>query len=162
MRTFRGEKLVRDNIPEKMKSEWIELDMCILWDDEYIAALIKKTTEEEYQELLAAHKNNSMREVMHEAADIYTLLATLEKYVDTDIWLIWEVKEHLMSILDVYHIDEVLLWNAIKKKHETVWVFDKRYYIHTLTAYTKNSWVDYWLTHPDKYPLIVWDAEVSP
>ena len=155
MRTFRWDKLVRDKIPQKIANEGIDVNMSILWDADYIDALIKKVTTEEYQELLFAHQMSDNSEVLHEAADIVTLLTALEKFeINTDTWIIWEIKENLFDILNMYHIDEVLLWEKIKKKNDKAWSFDKRYYIHTLTAYTSNDWVHYRLANPEKYPLI--------
>lgn len=127
---FKMEKLVRDRIPEIVKSDGIEVFQRILDDDEYIKCLKDKLLEES-REVLAATNHEDVKE---ELADVLEVLIALgaEFNISLD-----EIEE------------------ARAKKRMDKGGFLRRIYNSHVEIDAANPKINYFLSQPDKYPEIL-------
>lgn len=128
MRTFRFEKLVRDNIVEQIKQAGNKPTWKTLSHNEYLLELKKKLGEEAVEVMTAPEE-----EVLKELADVQELIDTL---------------------LEELHISKEELEKVREKKNEKAGAFKKKQYIEYVEAKDDSEWVDYYLATPDKYPEV--------
>lgn len=131
MKTFLFQKLVRDKIPEHMKTDGQVIDGLMELDDpEFILELQKKVLEE-------AKELASVKEV----EDIKEELADLR-----------EVLDYLQKALEMSEND---LKARQQRKIAKNGAFDKRWYIHSVSAEEGTQWYNYYRKNNDKYPEVV-------
>lgn len=117
MKTFQLNKLVKDAVPESMKSQGQTVKYRVLGDDEFAIRIREKIVEEalEYQE-------------SGESKELEDLLAAIK------------AAQIFMSGI-----------SSDAKPN----VFSKRYFVETVTMEDDNSWAQYYLNDPDRFPEII-------
>lgn len=130
MRYFRFNKLVRDRIVEHMKkNNQIAYGVRKLNNQEYKQELIKKI-KEETEELELAESDEQFKE---ELADLQEVIDCLKNSVN---------------------LSEKELLIQQQQKSEKNGGFQKKLYIDYMGLEDEDSWLDYFLTQPHKYPEI--------
>ncbi len=82
-------KLVRDKIPDIIKSKWDNCEFYIASDKEYLSFLFKKVVEEA-NEILESKNNEELKK---EIADLYEVIDTILKEKNIDISEIKKIQE---------------------------------------------------------------------
>ena len=82
-------KLVRDKIPSLILEQDHECQSFILGDDELVYALNKKMTEE-MAELMEAHANPTVGQILEELADVYEVVLGLSEALGYDLSVLEE------------------------------------------------------------------------
>ncbi len=83
------EKLVRDKIPEIIKSKWEECEYYIANKEQYFSFLLKKVVEES-GEILSSNNENELKE---EIADLLEVIDAILKEKNIDIYEIKKLQE---------------------------------------------------------------------
>jgi len=126
---FKYAKLVRDQIPWKIKKSGGKVSQKILGEKQYIKALKDKLIEEG-QELVCAQKP---KEILDELSDIQ------------------EIIDNLIITLKYRTRD---LKKIQKEKNKKNGSFRDKIYINHIIATETFDWLEYHLKNKDKYPLI--------
>lgn len=131
MRTFKFDKLVRDKIVDHLlANSQVPQGVKTLAKEEFITELVKKVLEEA-NELVNAKDRN---ELIEEIADVQELLNCLQKVLG-------------LSDADVQELQ--------RKKVIKNGAFEKQLYIDLVGVNEDDSWMEYYLSQPEKYPEIV-------
>lgn len=131
-RTFRFNKLVRDEIASHILANGGEVNSRSLTDTEMVIALKQKLIEEA-KELYSASKKDDL---VSEMADIA------------------EIKQAIQEITAISE-EEIISARAMKNKKNGA--FNKRIFIENVTFPddpVKYPWLKYYLDHPDQYPEV--------
>ena len=129
MRTFKLNKLVRDNIVEGHEADGGVVDYVLLEGEELYKALLDKLTEE--------------------VAEM--------KSAETEIELAKEIADFrylLQAIADFKNVQEKDIVNAGRKRTKTAGGFMKGHYINTVTLPADNKWAKYYASQPDRFPEV--------
>lgn len=130
MKYFRFSKLVRDAIPEQMRSGGQDVrGLRTLSDEEYIHELQRKVVEEAAE---LGHAQN-VDELKEELADAQEVLDCLKMALGMTT-------------------EEVSAYQ--QKKVAKNGGFASRLYIESVGAAEDNQWYDYYVANPDKYPEV--------
>lgn len=131
MRTykFKYDKLVRDNIPEKIIRSGAKISQKTLSNTQYIAALKNKLLEE----TLELSETKKPSETINELADVQ------------------EVIDNLLSALK---LSALSLKKIQKEKNSKNGSFQDKKFINYIEVTDSYNWLEYHLKNKDKYPLI--------
>jgi predicted house-cleaning noncanonical NTP pyrophosphatase (MazG superfamily) len=126
---FKVEKLIRDRIPEILGPKNIFVKERIMPNDEYIYQLKLKLLEEA-QEVL---DSTNLDELIEEMADVF---------------------EVLHAIINANSIDSGQIEKKREEKGRKSGVFNRKIYCEYIEISPDNSWIEYYLKSPEKYPEI--------
>lgn len=128
MKRFGFNKLVRDKIVPNMIAQGRSPDYKILSDEEYVQELKKKIVEEA-SEVVVSDREHLPREVA-------------------------DIQEIIDILLGVLKINKRQLKNIGSKRVKEAGSFKKRYFVKTVGAQEGSEWLEYFLSHPDRYPEV--------
>jgi len=130
MKYFQFKKLVRDEIVNNMKKNKQEPQgVRILEDKEYLVEL-KKKLKEEVDEFLVTSDEKEAKEELADVQEVVDYLKTVLKVKDSDF--------------------EKFKKEKLKKNGG----FEKRIYLESVGIQEDSEWLEYFESHPEKYPLI--------
>jgi predicted house-cleaning noncanonical NTP pyrophosphatase (MazG superfamily) len=127
MRKFIFNKLVRDDIPEHMKTQGESVDVRQLTPEEYLRELIKKIGEEAVE--LASANNLKIEEV-----------ADLQELLDCTAVALGITKEQVVEVQ--------------ARKRAEYGSFIGRQYIYTVEVPDGNPWISHLEANPQRYPEV--------
>jgi|GEM_PF-310750 len=138
MRTFRFDKLVRDDIVAEMEREGCEVVWRVLSDAEYAVELMKKL-EEELDELDDGAGKNRETD-LKELADVAEIYETAWDIIDREenYDLLESAMDELDNGLDMWEIDPDELLEAKAAKINRFGAFKKRIYIEKVSIKEDN------------------------
>lgn len=154
MRTFRYDKLVRDNILPDIEEE----GSIVVWrtlDDEEFAEQMAKKLEEELDELDEEVGQNRERDLkeLADVAEIYEIaFEILDQGEHYD--LLKSAMEELEKGIDMWEIDPDELLEAKAEKIAKMGAFKKRTFIEKVSVEEDNPWIQRYLKSPEKYPEV--------
>ena len=125
-----------------------------LGDDEYAKELARKL-EEELDELDEEVGNDRERDIL-ELADVAEVYELAWDLLDRDEYfeLFEAAMEELEKGIDMWEIDPQELLDAKEAKIERMGGFVDKIYIETVSVDKDNSWVERYLSSPEKYPEV--------
>ncbi len=148
-KTFVFNKLVRDKIPDLMKSEGCKVDPTMLVGEELLQALATKAVEEldELEKVI----NKTQEEIIAELADLKEVVearmaAQGDSDTSYDIDEILHNMNHQMSVNEIIKaksIDRRILQEMQTKKRKKEWGFEKWYYIDEVIVPKTSPWFRY-------------------
>lgn len=126
-RRFKVDKLIRDNLPEMMRDQGIEVHEEVMDDCQYIYALKQKLLEEAEEVAQASDPED----LLEELADAMEVIQSLAKTAG----------------FSMQQLEKVRL-----KKRKLKGGFDQKIYTHFVELEENSNAIDYYLSKPDQYP----------
>lgn len=128
MPKFIFNKLVRDNIVQQQLASGADPEYYKLDPTEHAEALVAKILEEA-QEIPVSDKDEAIKEIA-------------------------DVQQALDDLKTVLGLDDQDIANAQAVKNERAGSFKEGIFIETVTVDEGDKWIDYYRSHPDRYPEV--------